>query len=140
MSNITQIPVADGSDMNEAVRQYRELKQAVADVDAEAKKTKAVLNAAIAQLSGMFMNKLKAAKMETFRTEEGTVHKITKTSIKVNNWDETLTYIKDNNRYDLLNAQVGKKAIQDDMVANKGKLVVPGVEVVNVLEIGVRKK
>lgn len=65
---------------------------------------------------------------QAFKTAEGTAFLKEQTSVMVKNWAaETLPYIVTNQRWDLLEASVAKKAVLAHMDANGGN-VPPGVK------------
>jgi hypothetical protein len=74
---------------------------------------------------------------ESMRTGKGTFYKTTHASVKVKDWSETLAFIQESERWDLLEARVSKTAAQQ--VVEETKLPIPGVEIERMVKVNVRR-
>lgn len=75
---------------------------------------------------------------DSIRTESGTVYKIKRSSVKVQNWDEALKYVLDNNLTHMLEKRLAKSAVEEFLEANK--TTPPGVSITTDLGVGIRRK
>lgn len=129
--------VEKSEDLNSLVQVYISCR----DGKEELKRQKAVLEAPLDDLmktlEGRMMTMLDKTKQESARTAAGTVYKTKKTSAKVADWNILVDYIKKNDAYDLLTKAVSKDAVKARIDA-KGEIV-PGVDMVTFIEVGVRK-
>lgn len=73
----------------------------------------------------------------TARTAAGSAYRSTQTSAKVADWDQTLTFIKANDAWHMLEQRVNKTAVEEH-VAERGD-VPPGVEITRRHTVGVRR-
>lgn len=67
----------------------------------------------------------------------GTVFKSTRTSAKVQNWDETLPFILENNLMHMLERRVSKAALEEYIEANGESL--PGVDISREIIVNIRR-
>lgn len=58
------------------------------------------------------MDRLNSAGGTSIKTPHGTAYKTTRTSATVGDWDATLTYIRENSRWDMLERRVSKEAVE----------------------------
>jgi hypothetical protein len=71
------------------------------------------------------------------KSPHGTAYRTVRTSAKVIDWVQTLTYIREHNAWDLLEARVSKLAAQE--LIKETKLPIPGVETSSEVCINVRR-
>jgi len=101
----------------------RDTKKAIQDRHKEELKQ---VNANMEKMENWLLQQLNNQHAESIRTTEGTVFKHTRTSAKVVDWDAVLTYIHDNDAWDLLEKRVSKVSVEER--AEQGEAV-PGVTI-----------
>jgi hypothetical protein len=88
-------------------RLYNENKQALKDLDNQlGEVTKAILEIC------------KANKLESFRTDFGTVSQITKTEYWTNDWESLYKFIKENDAFHLLHKRVNQTGMKEFLDEN----------------------
>src|SRR5262245_59425771 len=108
--------------MTEKYLQLRKHKQAIQD---RHKRELVQHNELLARLGNLILAELNAAGVNSMASAEGTVYKSVETSVTVKNWAETLTYIQENEAWDLLEARVAKTAAVTIMQETQAPI--PGV-------------
>jgi hypothetical protein len=97
--------------VNDAIAKYIALRDRLAEVkkahDAEQAQYKSVM----AVLEGFLLSKCDGDNATGIKTEAGTCYKSLKTGASVRRWSETLDYIRDNERWELLDPRVSKTAV-----------------------------
>ncbi len=88
-------------------------------------------------LEAWMLEALNQAKLTSMKSVHGTAYKTTRTSAKVINWTETLSFIRENNAWDLLEARVSKLAAQ--AIIDETQLPIPGVETSSEVCVNVRR-
>jgi len=119
--------------MTEKFLQLRRKKQALQD---QHKAVLAPYNELLARLGNLILAELNAAGVNSMASAEGTVYKSVETSVTVKNWAETLTYIQENEAWDLLEARVAKTAAVTIMQETQAPI--PGVNVNQQIVLRVR--
>lgn len=98
------------------------------DMEADLKKRLAPVKEAMARIEAVMHKRLVDSGTDAFKTGSGTAFLKEQTSVTVKEWaSQTLPFIIANNRWDLLEASVGKKATLAHMEANGGNPP-PGVK------------
>lgn len=106
-------------------------------IDAKAKQEVADIKAKIEKLEAYLKLRLDAQQLTQFKCDSGTVFLTTTDYANVADWDATLEFIKENNRFDLLNKAVNKTAVRSFI--EESKAVPPGVNYGTKIEVNIRK-
>lgn len=88
------------------------------------------------QLENLLLAHLNDTGTDSTKCKFGTAFKSTATSVTVKDWATTLTYIKDNALWDLLEARVSKTAVVE--IIEETKKPVPGVQISRATVLRVR--
>jgi hypothetical protein len=118
-------------DTNEMISMYVQLRDKVDEIKERHKADLEPLLEGIALLETALLNKLNAEGLKSIKSEAGTAYTRELKSVKIVDWDQTLDYIKNNERWDLLT-----KKIRSD---GDEELNIPGTEVDRILKISVRR-
>lgn len=94
-------------------------------------------NQALDRLEGYMLEALNEAGLDSMKSPHGTAYKTMRTSAKVINWTETLTFIREREAWDLLEARVSKLAAQE--IIKETSQPIPGVETSSELVVNVRR-
>jgi len=94
-------------------------------------------NEGLKKLEAILIDHLNNSGAESIRGTHGTVYSITRTSAKVDNWDDVLQYILDNELYHMLEKRVSKGAVEEYVEANGEPP--PGVAITSDATVGVRR-
>jgi len=92
---------------------------------------------AMDRLEGYMLETMNETGLSSMKSAHGTAYKSMRTSAKVVDWVATLSYIKENNAWDLLEARVSKLAAQQ--IIQDTKLPIPGVETSSEVCVNVRR-
>lgn len=118
--------------MDALVAGYLARRRRIEAIEAEAKAAVAPLKKEMELLEAGMAKLMDAVGTLAARTPHGTAYRQKWTSARVRDWDQTLAYIKERDRYDLLIRQVNKTAVLDTPEP------IPGVVVEQGFRIGVR--
>jgi hypothetical protein len=88
-------------------------------------------------LEAMLLDVLNQHQANSMRVEGGTFYKSTRSTPRVTNWQAALSYIREHEAWDLLEARVAKNAAQ--AVIEETKAGIPGVEVTRETVVHVRR-
>lgn len=88
------------------------------------------------QLENALLAHLNEAGVDSTKCKAGTAFKSTATSVTVKDWPSTLTYIKDNDLWDLLEARVNKTTAVE--IIEEQKKPIPGVQIARATVLRVR--
>lgn len=94
--------------MEEFVQAYVALRDARDDVKERHKAELAEITSALEDLELVLMSKLNELGVESVRTASGTVYKSKWTSVKVDDFEAVVNFIKESDRFDLLERRVNK--------------------------------
>lgn len=119
------------------IEKYVALRDKAADIKRRHTEELAPYNEIMGRLEGWLLEALNQAGLSSMRAPSGTAFKSTRTSAKVVDWPATLTFIKEHNAWDLLEARVSKLAAQQ--IIEDTKRPIPGVETQSELCVNVRR-
>lgn len=124
-------------DLNLVVQQYIELRDRVQAEKDEMEKRVAPMKAAMEKIEGVMSGLLERQGLSSMSTPAGTVVRSKWTKTVIQDWDALTKYIKDNDRFDLLEKRVAKiNAL--DVINEEGGL--PGVGVETGYNVQIRRK
>ena len=124
-------------DINKIVAQYIELRDRIEAIKDECEKKIAPMKASMEQVEGLMSGILEKSGLTSLSTPAGTVVKSKWTKTVLHDWNEFTKYVKDNDRFDLLEKRVAKNNALD-VISEEGSL--PGVEVETGFTIQIRRK
>lgn len=124
-------------DINKVVAQYIELRDRIEAIKDECDKKIAPMKAAMEQVEGLLSGLLERSGLTSMSTPAGTVVKSKWTKTVIQDWNEFTKYVKDNDRFDLLEKRIAKNNALD-VIAEDGSL--PGVGVEMGFNIQIRRK
>lgn len=113
------------------------LRDRIAAIKEAHKKQLEPYNEMRARLEGALLAELDKVGVSSMRAEAGTAYKETATSVKVDEWIDTLGFIRQHQLWDLLEARVSKTAAL--AVIEETKAPIPGVKVSQVMTVHVRR-
>ena len=124
-------------DFDRAVAAYIKLRDKTDEVKKRHKEELRPYGELMSRLEATMLDHLNNIGGESLRTEHGTVFKNTRNSVKVADWNVTLPWLVENERWDMLEARVGKEAATVYM-EETGEPV-PGVEYNSEVTVQVRR-
>lgn len=125
------------SSFDDAVRVYREVRDRYDALKKSQTEERKKYQATMADIEARFARALEKMGADSVKGEHGTVYKSERVSTKVTDWDATLTFIRENEHWDLLDHRVSKAVVQE-LMEETGEDV-PGVAIGREIIIGVRK-
>ena len=119
------------------VERYVLLRDKKAQIKAEYEASVADITVALNRLEGAILATLNDQGAESFRTAHGTAYKSTSTSATVADWDSVLAFVRQNDRWDMLEKRVSKVAVEQFRAANDD--LPPGINWREAVSVGVRR-
>lgn len=118
------------------IESYLALRSAVKDIKERHEKELGQYQTVMAQIENELLHHLDNAGLESFKGEKGTAYKQLSTSVTVSDWEQALKYVRDNQRWELLEARIAKNAALTT-IEETGKPV-PGIKISQVVVLRVR--
>ncbi len=119
------------------VERYVQLRDKLAEMKAEYEASTAGLKSGMAKLENAIMATLNEQGVESVRTNAGTAFKSISTSATVADWDAYLAFVKDNDRWDMLEKRCAKLAVEQYRSANDD--LPPGINWKSAATVNVRR-
>jgi len=119
------------------IQKYLALRRKKEQLGDRHKKELAPFSAMLATLANLILGELNKAGVSSMAGPDGTVYKSTETSCTVKDWPKTLSYIMENQAWELLEARVSKTAAMAVMEETGDPI--PGVSVVQEMVLRVRR-
>jgi hypothetical protein len=116
---------------------YMKLRRKKEALEAETKADLDEIKVKMGKLEAWLMQKADDEGVTSFKTDSGTAFVTTTDFANVADWDAVLTFIKDNEAFDMLEKRVSKTAVRGYMDANGS--VPPGITYGSKLGINIRK-
>lgn len=123
--------------VEQVVGTYMKLRRKKEALEAETKAGLDEIKVKMGKLEAWLMQKADAEGVTSFKTESGTAFVTTTDFANVADWDAVLTFIKDNEAFDMLEKRVSKTAVRGYMDENGS--VPPGITYGSKLGINIRK-
>lgn len=123
--------------LDQIVERYVKLRDRKTQLKAAYEASVADINTAMARLENAIQATLDKQGVEAVRTEHGTAFKSTSTSATVADWDSLLSFVRENERWDMLEKRVAKTAV--DAFREEHDDLPPGVNYRQAISIGVRR-
>lgn len=121
----------------EMIANYIALRERKRVIESTHKAQLAPFNETMEKLAGLILLELDKQKINSMRSEQGTVFKALETSVTVQDWPSTLGYIRSHEAWELLEARVSKTAAL--AVLEESQEPIPGIKVVQENVLRVRK-
>lgn len=119
------------------VERYVQMRDRLAEMKAAYDASTAEIKAGMAKLEGAIMDTLNEQGVESVRTNAGTAFKSVSTSATIADWDAYLQFVKDNDRFDMLEKRCSKLAVEQYRSANDD--LPPGVNWKQAVTVNVRR-
>lgn len=129
--------LAAGRNISDLTQKYIALRDKVDEIKKAQAKQLEPYGKVMEQLEGVLMKALNDAGVDSMKSDCGTIYRSTSTSVSVKDWPATFGYIKEHEKWDLLEARVGKTAVIAD-IQETGKPV-PGVQISQASVLRVRR-
>jgi hypothetical protein len=123
--------------VGDVIRTYMKLRDQKAAVEARVKDEVSTIKAKLEKLEAFLKTQMDAQGLTSFKSDYGTAFLTTTDYANVGDWDAVLTFIRDNDAYDMLEKRVSKIAVRGYIETNKA--VPPGVTYGTKLEVNIRK-
>jgi hypothetical protein len=130
-------PTPQRMSSDDMISKYIRLRDKVKAIKDRHTEELAPYNNAMSTLEGWMLETLNAAGLQSMKSPHGTAYKSVRTSAKVIDWPATLSFIKANEAWDLLEARVSKLAAQ--AIIDETQLPIPGVETSSEIVVNVRR-
>lgn len=119
------------------VERYVKLRDQRAQMKAAYEASVADITTGMNRLENAILATLNEQGAESFRTAHGTAYKSTSTSATVADWDSLLGFVRENDRWDMLEKRVSKTAVDQFRAANDD--LPPGINYRESVSVGVRR-
>jgi hypothetical protein len=123
--------------VDDVVAAYLKLRLKKESIEAQVKDEVKTLKDKMEQLEAWIKEQADAQGVTSFKTKHGTAFLTTTDYANVADWDSVLTFIRENEAFDMLEKRISKVAVRGYIDANKA--VPPGVNYGTKLEVNIRK-
>jgi len=123
--------------VDSAIGVYMILRRKKEAIETKVKEEISEIKAKMEKLEAWIKQQADAQGVTSFKTKHGTAFLTTTDYANVADWDAVLTYIRENEAYDMLEKRVSKIAVRGYIEENKS--VPPGVNYGTKLEVNIRK-
>jgi hypothetical protein len=123
--------------VDDVVAAYLKLRLRKEAIEAQVKDEVKTLKDKMEQLEAWIKEQADAQGVTSFKTKHGTAFLTTTDYANVADWDSVLTFIRENEAFDMLEKRISKVAVRGYIDANKA--VPPGVNYGTKLEVNIRK-
>lgn len=124
--------------MDQAVEAYIKLRDTVDDLKKRQSEEMKPYREKMGLLEAFFLQELNRQNAEKVGTAHGTAFKTTRSSSKVEDWEEVLKFIREHDLWHMLERRVAKTAVEEYLEAH-GELP-PGVTISREVVVQVRRK
>jgi len=118
------------------IEKYIELRRYGSTIKAKHEEELAPIAEAMRAIETELLRHLNEAGTDSMKCKQGTAYKSTVTSVTVQEWQQTLSFIIDNKHWDLLEARVSKGVALD--IVDTTKKPIPGVQITQAVALRVR--
>jgi uncharacterized protein YjaZ len=123
--------------VDDVISTYMKLKSQKDTIEATTKEQVAAIKAKMEKLESWIKEQADTQGVTSFKTKHGTAFLTTTDYANVADWDAMLTFVKENDAYDMLEKRVSKTAVRGYI--EQTKAVPPGVNYGTRLEVNIRK-
>jgi len=128
---------ADKLTVDDVIKAYLKFRGQKESIEAEAKDRVKDIKDKMLKLEGWIKEKADEMGVSSFKTDHGTAFLTTTDYANVADWDAVLTFIKENEAFDMLEKRVSKTAVRGYIEANKA--VPSGVNYGTRIDVNFRK-
>lgn len=121
------------------VQAYIKTRDEIKEKEAAHKEELKVLNELQQKREDYLYLQLAEQKLKNVKTEFGTIYKTRKESVTVKDWGAFISWVKENDRYEFLNAAANKTMVLDAMGAERDQAPPPGVGYNATATVNIRK-
>lgn len=125
------------TDLNKVVMQYIELRDRIQNEKDECERRIAPMKSAMEKIEAIMSGLLEKSGLTSMSTPAGTIVKSKWTKTVLQDWNEFVKYVKEHDRFDLIEHRVAKNNALD-VIAEDGAL--PGVTVETGFNVQIRRK
>ena len=123
--------------VDDVIATYMKLKSQKETIEAGTKEQVAVIKAKMEKLESWIKEQADVQGVTSFKTKHGTAFLTTSDYANVADWDAMLSFVKENEAYDLFEKRVSKVAVRGYI--EQTKTVPPGVNYGTRLDVNIRK-
>jgi len=123
--------------VGDVIRTYMKLRDQKAVIEGEVKGKLTDLVAKMNKLEAYLKTQMDAQGLTSFKSEYGTAFLTTTDYASVADWDKLLTFVRENEAFDMLTKSVSKTAVRGHI--DEKKTIPPGVNYGTKLEVNIRK-
>jgi hypothetical protein len=116
-----------GERINDLVEKYVQLRDKKAEIDKSHREKVAKFNAAMGKIEAFLGEYFNDIGVESIRTSSGTAFRSTETTVKVDDRDAFLAFVRDSDAWAFLESRANKSAVDEYLKANEE--LPPGVSV-----------
>ena len=119
------------------IKKYIQLRDRKSEIEQQHKDELAPYNNMMLQLEGRLLAELDRAGVTSMKGPEGTVYRVVRTSVTVQDWDRAFTFIQAHELWELLEARVSKTAALA-VIEERGEPI-PGIAIAQAAALNVRR-
>jgi hypothetical protein len=123
--------------MGDVIRAYMKLRNQKDAIEAATKEQLTAVKGKMEKLEAYIKSELDAQGLNTFKSDYGTAFLTTTDFANVADWDAALTFVLENEAYDMLEKRISKTAVRGYIDTHK--TVPPGVNYGTKVEVNIRK-
>lgn len=124
-------------DIPEKIKQYRELRDRIAEMDNEHKEKMRPYRELLEKMNGLLLEQLNTVEGNSLRTEHGMIYRQEKKSVSLADPDKFMSYVIANDMWDLIDRKANATAVADFI--DETGFAPPGVNFSTRFVVGVRK-
>lgn len=107
------------ANVEEVVAAYIKLRDSKKTLASKQKEEMAPINAKLEKLEGWLHREMNRLHAENIRTDAGTAYKATRSSVKVQSWEDFLEFVQENDLWHMLDKRANKTAVQEFVESNE---------------------
>ena len=123
--------------IGDVIRTYMKLRDQKTAVEAKVKDEVTTLKNKLDKLEAYLKTQMDAQGLTSFKSDYGTAFLTTTDYANVADWDKLLTFVRENEAYDMLTKSVSKTAVRGYI--DETKTIPPGITYGTKLEVNIRK-
>lgn len=121
---------------DQLIERYIKLRNRVAEIKERHKDELQTFTTVMRRIENTLLEHLAETNLNAVKGDAGTAYQQVMTSVTVDDWDQTLTYVRKQEAWDLLEARVSKQAALT--LIEESQQPIPGVKISQVLVLRVR--
>lgn len=125
------------ADVQTLVNKYIQLRDKKAELDKQHKDRMAKYNDALKELESRLLDQLNTLGVESARTPSGTAYRTIRSSVKVDDRDAFISFIRDNDGWDFVESRPNKNAVESYL--EEQQELPPGVSINRQAVVNIRR-